>query len=199
MYYLCYRSSAAYTNQRSLNGPSDSHGRQSIDAVSNVSDRKITNEDKQGMMLNASAVVQPTKPNNIHQKSSANASTSSAMGVYSSSTDPVHVPSPDSRSPGIVGAIRREVGVVGVRRLSSDNKAKQLFVASSSHAISLVGKDGPSADSVGTISKPEQYIQTTVTEPSFPGMSASRPSLNNAYNSRPHQQLAGHQRGISLK
>lgn len=196
MCYLCYSSSAAYTNQRSLNGPSDSHGRQSTDAVSNVIDRKITNKDDKQSTI---ALVQPTKPNNIHQNSSTNASTSSAMGVYSSSTDPVHVPSPDSRSPGVVGAIRREVGVVGVRRLSSDSKAKQLFVSSSSHAVSLVGKDGPSADSVGTISKPEQYSQTTVTEPSFSGMSASRPSLNNVYNSRPHQQLAGHQRGISLK
>ncbi|XP_061355785.1 uncharacterized protein LOC133300282 [Gastrolobium bilobum] len=48
--------------------------------------------------------------------------------------------------------------------------------------------------SVGAISKTEQFIRTNVTEPSFPGMTVSRLSLNNQYNSRPHQQLAGHQR-----
>ncbi|MCI57330.1 dentin sialophosphoprotein-like, partial [Trifolium medium] len=80
---------------------------------------------------------------------------------------------------GAVGAIRREVGVVGVRRQSADLKPKQLFASSSSYANnSIVGKDGPSADSfqpVGAVS--------AVTEPSFPGMSVSRPSLNNQYNS----------------
>lgn len=38
-------------------------------------------------------------------------------GVYSSSSDPVHVPSPDSRPDANIGAIKREVGAVGVRRL----------------------------------------------------------------------------------
>ncbi|XP_061364003.1 uncharacterized protein LOC133307510 isoform X2 [Gastrolobium bilobum] len=166
-------SSAASTNQRSsgarnsshaLNGPSDSHARYSKDVVSNVSDRKLTSEEKQGMILNSAARVQPIKPNNIHQNSATVASTSSVVGVYSSSTDPVHVPSPDSRSSGVVGAIKREVGVVGVRRQSADHKVKQSSVPSSSYDNSLVGKD------------------------------VSRPSLNNQYNSRPHQQPAGHQR-----
>ncbi|MCI09188.1 dentin sialophosphoprotein-like, partial [Trifolium medium] len=105
---------------------------------------------------------------------------------------------------GAVGAIRREVGVVGVRRQSADLKPKQLFAPSSSYANnSIVGKDGTSADSfqsVGVVQKSEQLSQTAVsavTEPSFPGMSVSRPSLNNQYN-RSHQQLVGHQRGISL-
>ena len=167
----------------------------------NIIDRKIASEDKdkQGMISNAAGRVQPIKPNSVHQNSALVASTSSAVGVYSSSTDPVHVPSPDSRSPGVVGAIRREVGFVGVRRQSSDNKAKQSFAPSSPH---VVGKDGTSADSfqsVGAVSKTEQFSQTNVTEPSLSGMPVSRPSLNNQYNNRPHQQLVGHQRGISLK
>ena len=212
MYYLCYSSSAASSNQRSsgarnssqaLNGPpSDSHARYSKDAIPNVSDRKFIPEEKHGVISSAAAREQPTKPNSHHQNSATMASTSSAVGVYSSSTDPVHVPSPDSRSSGVVGAIRREVGVVGVRRQSSDNSGKQSSVPSSSFANSLVGKDGTSADSfhsVGVISKTEQFSQTNVTEPSFTGMTVSRPSLNNQYNGRPHQQLVGHQRGISLK
>lgn len=166
----------------------------------NIIDRKIASEDKdkQGMISNAAGRVQPIKPNNAHQNSASVASTSSAVGVYSSSTDPVHVPSPDSRSSGVVGAIRREVGVVGVRRQSSDNKAKQSFAPSSPH---VVGKDGTSADSfqsVGAVSKTEQFSQTNVTEPSLSGMPVSRPSLNNQHNNRPHQQLVGHQRGIYL-
>lgn len=209
MHYL-YSSSTASSNQRSsgsrnssqaLNGPSDSYARYSKDAVSNVSDKKVASDGKQSMVLNAAARVQPIKPNNIHQNSATMASTSSAVGVYSSSTDPVHVPSPDSRSSGAVGAIRREVGVVGVRRQSSDNKVKQSSVPSSSYTNSLIGKVGTSADSfqsVGALSKTEQFSQTNVNEPSFPSMSLSRPSLNNQYNSRPHQ-LVGHQRGISLK
>ncbi|CAI8615022.1 unnamed protein product [Vicia faba] len=140
---------------------------------------------------------QPIKPNNIHQNSSATASSSSVVGVYSSSTDPVHVPSPDSRSSG---AIRREVRVVGARRQSSDHKGKQLFPPSSSHANnSIVGKDGTgtssdSFQSAGTVQKTEHISQPAVTEPLFPGMSVSRPSLNNQHNSRPHQQVVGHQR-----
>nr|XP_027192497.1 nuclear transcription factor Y subunit alpha isoform X2 [Cicer arietinum] len=199
-------SSAASNNQKSSgarnhqahNGPSVSHARQSKDAATNVGGKKTTSEDKQGTTSNSSARVQPTKPNNSHHSSSTAASTSSVVGVYSSSTDPVHVPSPDSRSSGVVGAIRREVGVVGVRRQSSsDHKPKQLFASSSSHANSVTGKDGTSADSlqsVGAVSKTEQLSQTAVTEPSFPSMSVSRPSLNNQYNNRPHQQLVGHQR-----
>ncbi|TKY64289.1 dentin sialophosphoprotein isoform X1 [Spatholobus suberectus] len=195
-----HRSSGARNSSQAPNGPSDSHARYSKDAVSNIIDRKIASEDKdkQGMISNAAAGrVQPIKPNNIHQNSASVASTSSAVGVYSSSTDPVHVPSPDSRSSGVVGAIRREVGVVGVRRQSSDNKVKQSFAPSSSYANSLGGKDGTSADSfqsVGAVSKTQQFSQTNVTEPSLSGMPVSRPSLNNQYNSRPHQQLVGHQR-----
>lgn len=208
MYYICYsssthanQSSSGARNSQAPNGPSDAHTGQSKDAVSNV--KKITSEEKQGVILNAAARVQPIKPNKTHQNSSTMVSTSSAIGVYSSSTDPVHVPSPNSRSSGVVGAIKREVGVVGVaQRQSSDNKAKQSFVPSSSNSNSLTGKDGTSANSfqsIGVISKREQLSQTNVTEPSFPGIPVGRPTFNNQYNSRPHQQLAGHQRGISLK
>ncbi|KAL4356177.1 hypothetical protein HN51_027551 [Arachis hypogaea] len=196
-------SSTAYSNQRSfgarnisqaLNGPPNSHGRYSKDAIPNASDRKFT-PAKEGATSNIASQEQPTKPNN-NQNSTTVTSTSSAIGVYSSSTDPVHVPSPDSRSSGVVGAIRREVGVVGGRRQASDNSVKQSSVPSS-FANTLTGKDGTSADSfhsVGIISKTEQFSQTNITEPSFTGMTVSRPSMSNQYNGRPHQQLVGHQR-----
>ncbi|KAI5406426.1 hypothetical protein KIW84_052957 [Lathyrus oleraceus] len=91
-----------------------------------------------------------------------------------------------------------KLGVVGVRRQSSDHKGRKLFPPSSSHANnSVVGKDGTSSDSfqsAGTVQKTEHLSQTAVTEPSFPGVAVSRPSLNNQHNSRPqvmeHQLLA---------
>ena len=84
---------------------------------------------------------------------------------------------------------------------SSDNTLKQSSVPSSSYANSLIGKDGTSTNSFqsfNSISKTEQFSQTNVTEPSLPGVPVSRPFLNNQYNSRQHQQPAGHQRGIFL-
>jgi len=198
-----HRSSGSRNSSQALNGPSDSFARYPKDAVPNIVDRKIASEDKdkdkQSMISNAAERVQPIKPNHIHQNPASVASSSSAVGVYSSSTDPVHVPSPDSRSSSVVGAIRREVGVVGVRRQPSDNKVKQSFAPSSSY---VAGKDGTSADSfqpVGAVLKTEQFSQTKVTEPSLSGVPVSRPSVNNQYNGRPHQQLVGHQRGSSLK
>ncbi|MED6210764.1 hypothetical protein PIB30_067183 [Stylosanthes scabra] len=132
-----HRSSGA-RNFSQTNGPPNSHGRYSKDAIPNASDRKFIPE-KEGATSNVAAQGQPTKPNN-HQNSATVASTSPAIGVYSSSTDPVHVPSPDSRSSGVVGAIRREVGVVGGRRQASDNSVKQSS-APNSLANTLTGKD----------------------------------------------------------
>ncbi|XP_019461286.1 PREDICTED: GBF-interacting protein 1-like isoform X1 [Lupinus angustifolius] len=190
------QSSSGVRNSSALNGPSDSHARSSKDAVSNASDRKFASEGKQSAVLNAATRVQSNKPNSSQQNSTTVASTSSAVGVYSSSTDPVHVPSPDSRASSVVGAIRREVGVVGVRRQSSDNKVKQSSAPSNSSTHSHNGKAGTLANSfqsVGALSKTEQISQTNVKEPSFSGMSVSRPSMNNQHNSRPHQPV-GHQR-----
>ncbi|KAK7389654.1 hypothetical protein VNO78_24877 [Psophocarpus tetragonolobus] len=190
------RSSGSRNSPQVPNGPSDSHARYSKDAVPNIIDKQIAYEDKdkQGLISNAAGRVQPNKTNNVHQNSASVTSTSSAVGVYSSSTDPVHVPSPDSRSSGVVGAIRREVGVVGVRRQASDNKVKQSFVPSSSY---VVGKDGTSTDSfqsAGGVSKTAQFSENNATEPPLSGMPISRPSLNNQYNNRTHQQVLGHQR-----
>lgn len=206
MYHVCYSSSAPSGNQSSsgarnpsqvLNGPPESHSRYSGDSVPNAVDRKVTSEEKQGLTPIAPVQLEPVQANDVHQNSATVASASSAVGVYSSSTDPVHVPSPDSRSSGAVGAIRREVGVVGVRRHSSDNSLKQSSVPNSS----ILGKDGTSTNSFqsfNTISKNEQFSQTNATEPSFAVMPVSKPFLNNQYTSRQHQQLVGHQRGIFL-
>ncbi|KAF7814076.1 GBF-interacting protein 1-like isoform X1 [Senna tora] len=190
------RSFGVNNSSQASNGPHFSHARHS-DTVSNGSDRISAADEKQSVILNGARRVQQNKTNNVHQNSATLASNSSAVGVYSSSTDPVHVPSPDSRSPGVVGAIRREVGAVGVRRQASDNSVKQSSDSGSSYANSLTRKDGTSANSFqsyGATSKTLQFSQTNVTETSFNGMPVGRPFLNNHYNSRSHQQPEGHQR-----
>ena len=149
------------------------------------------------MTTNTALQSQPVKPSSTLQNPVASAS--SAVGVYSSSTDPVHVPSPDSRSSGAVGAIGRDVGVVGGRRRSSDNSLKQSSVPNSSSANSLVGKDGTSTNSFQSfniISMTEQFSETNLTEYPFPDMAVSRSSVNNQHNNRQHQQSVGHQRGM---
>ncbi|GMH16034.1 hypothetical protein Nepgr_017875 [Nepenthes gracilis] len=60
------------------------------------------------------------------------------VGVYASASDPVHVPSLDSRSSAAIGAIKQEVGVVGVFRQSLDNTFKQSSRPNSSNSSSIL-------------------------------------------------------------
>lgn len=195
--------SGGRSSSQTLNGPTDLHPRHARDVSSRGTDGKAVLEEKRASIPNANLRVPAAKSNNSQPSPATLASSSSAVGVYSSSTDPVHVPSPDSRYPGTVGAIKREVGVVGLRRQSSDNTVKTSAVPSSSFSNSLLGKDGSSTEEslrpLNTISRTDQLSQTTTTDSVIASMSASRPFLSNQYNSRPHQQLAGHQKGILSK
>ena len=130
---------------------------------------------------------------------STSTSTNSVIGVYSSSSDPVHVPSPASRSAGTVGAIRREVGVVGVRKQPSNHPASNSSVPNSSFSVPLLGKDvSLSSRSFGqtvATSKSSQLNQSAASEPTVPSMAASRSSSASQYNAKTHQQPVGHQKG----
>ncbi|XP_030490737.2 GBF-interacting protein 1-like [Cannabis sativa] len=172
-----------------LNKSFDSHFRIVQDIDSSGSARKEVSEEKR--------VVQAGKANNPRSQPAMVASSSSAIGVYSSSTDPVHVPSPDSRSSGSVGAIKREVGVVGVRRQSSDNSKQS--VAGSSLPNSILGGEGAteSLQSFNTISKKDELSQTH--ESIIPSMSVSRSLLSHYGNRQPHQQPVGHQKASQNK
>lgn len=187
--------SGGETSFQALNESFDSQLRISQEARSSGMARKGVLEEKRlTSVSNAPSRVQAGKPNYSQSHSATVASSSSTIGVYSSSTDPVHVPSPDSRSSATVGAIKREVGVVGVRRQSFDNSKSS--VPSSSFASSLLGGEGPTESfrSFSTISKNDQLSQSS--ESVMPGMSVSRSFLGSQYNSRPHQQPVGHQKGI---
>lgn len=209
------KSSGGRSSSRTLNGPTESYPRHAQDANSSdtygkgvlgekrasTPNARASTPNARASTPNASSRLHAVKPNNSQPSPATLASSSSAVGVYSSSTDPVHVPSPDSRSSGPVGAIKREVGVVGVRRQSSENSIKQQSVPSSSFSNSILGKDGSSAESfrpLNAISRTDQLSQATTTDSVMPSMPVNRPLLNNQYSSRPHQ-LVGHQKGTFVK
>lgn len=63
-----------------------------------------------------------------------------------SSSDPIHVPSPGSKSAGTYGAIKREVGVVGTRQRPSDSTAKNASTSDSLVKVPSAPKDNPSKE-----------------------------------------------------
>lgn len=192
--------SSGRQSSQSLNGPTDARPGIPQDANSSGSNRKELLEERQATIPNAVSRVQAVKPNDSQPYSASLASNSSVVGVYSSSSDPVHVPSPDSRSSAIVGAIKREVGVVGVRRQSTENSVKHSSAPSSSLPSSLLGRENsPSTEPFrpfNAIPKSDQPRQTTVPDHVIPSMPVNRSFLGNQYGSRPHQQPVGHQKGM---
>ncbi|XP_058108544.1 GBF-interacting protein 1-like [Magnolia sinica] len=155
-------------------------------ADSNGTRRQALAEETGATSPISTSRAQGQKPQNPPSRPTTSASSRSVVGVYSSSTDPVHVPSPDSRSSGAVGAIKREVGVVGVRRQSSEQPVTRSSVTSSSFSIPLLGKDiSASTESFGQ-SPPSQSVMAD--------MSVTRSFLGHQYHSKPHQQPTGHQK-----
>ncbi|RVW52048.1 hypothetical protein CK203_079589 [Vitis vinifera] len=172
--------------------------------ATSANEQVISNISEKG---NSTGTSNNQKPSSGRQSSqSLNGPTDARPGipqdansrVYSSSSDPVHVPSPDSRSSAIVGAIKREVGVVGVRRQSTENSVKHSSAPSSSLPSSLLGRENsPSTEPFrpfNAIPKSDQPRQTTVPDHVIPSMPVNRSFLGNQYGSRPHQQPVGHQK-----
>ncbi|CAN1218305.1 hypothetical protein LINPERPRIM_LOCUS1288 [Linum perenne] len=109
-------------------GPTESH-----DFRHNRTVRRGTLDEKRAVTPNAASGVQGGK-HNICQNQSAN-----VVGVYSSSSDPVHVPSPDSTP----SAIKREVAVVGGPRKTSGILLKDASASSSSLSSSSLAVSRP--------------------------------------------------------
>ncbi|XP_065866801.1 uncharacterized protein [Euphorbia lathyris] len=177
------------------NGSTDSQSRHTRDSMSNFTDRKVAFDDKRAVIPSAATRVHVIKSNSQHHSASL-PSSNSVVGVYSSSTDPVHVPSPESRSIAAVGAIKREVGVVGGRRQSSESAVKNTSASSSSFPNAALGRDGSLSESFRpflAIPKSDEVSQTVATESVMPNVSVSRAFLSNQYG-RPHQATVGHQK-----
>ncbi|KAJ0264014.1 Dentin sialophosphoprotein [Hirschfeldia incana] len=132
------------------------------------------------------------------------ASSNPVVGVYSSSTDPVHVPSPVSRS-SPVGAIKREVRGGGFGGKPSENVGKDPSASTDSLSGSSIRKTGaPNAyRSSSPNSKIDQVSQTTLRESVLPsGGEKNRPLLNRQRGNRGSQnaraqQGGGHTKGVS--
>ncbi|XP_008797669.2 uncharacterized protein LOC103712805 isoform X1 [Phoenix dactylifera] len=185
---LAVRNSEEQTVIQGLNGRCDSgpgHAKD-VKSTSNHSTASNLTTVGQRRVENDSQVLSPTL-----------ASTNSVIGMSFSSSDPVHVPSPDSRSAGTVGAIRREVGVVGVRRQSSDRPAIKSSFSSSSASVALL-KDNASSTAISgssvTTSKSNQFTQSSSLEPIMPSMSISRSISSGQSIGKLHHLPAGHQK-----
>ncbi|XP_042052382.1 GBF-interacting protein 1-like isoform X3 [Salvia splendens] len=143
-----------------------------------------------------SAISRVQTKANAPQLQSTNSSSSTVVGVYSSSSDPVHVPFLHSRPAANVGAIRREVGVVGSRRQSSENSVKpsssQVTSLPNTHSARDV-QSRESARSFNATSKNDHSNQNVAPDSAIAGPSAGRSFSSNSYGSRPHQ-LMGHQK-----
>ncbi|XP_064956283.1 uncharacterized protein LOC135584520 isoform X10 [Musa acuminata AAA Group] len=122
----------------------------------------------------------------------------SFIGMSSSSSDPVHVPSLDSASAGKVGAIQREVGVVGFRRQTSDHPENRSSVSNSFLSSSLSGKNICfSVESTGQqayTSKSHSLNQISPSAADLYSTSLSIQSQGFYHNSRLHQQSLSQQK-----
>ncbi|KAI3934492.1 hypothetical protein MKW98_005437 [Papaver atlanticum] len=169
------------------NGPSGS-GRHAQDVYSNGTQGKEVFAQIRTTIRSPGSRVQNSKPYDSRPRSSASTTTNSVVGVYSSSSDPVHVPSPDSRFSGAVGAIKREVGVVGVRKQPSANMPKNPTITPSNSSL---GKDvtvsSGSIETSTALNKTDQVSQPTVSSGTVSSRSFSS-------SGKAHQPVAGHQK-----
>lgn len=146
---------------------------------------------------NSASQLGGVKPNGSRPHS-VTSSNNSVIGVYSSFSDPVHVPSLDSRPAAKVGAIKREVGVVGARRQSTETFAKssssQSRSSSNSQTEQVRQDGGNSKGSLRPLSSNSRSDQSAVSDSPKSGLPMSRSLSGNQHINRPHQS-AGHQKG----
>ncbi|XP_068662803.1 GBF-interacting protein 1-like isoform X2 [Aristolochia californica] len=182
-----------------FNGTRDFVSGRAIDADSYGARRPVLLGEKRAIVPSSTLRSSGQKPQNISASSLTLISSNSAVGLYSKSTDPVHVPSPDSRSSGKVGAIKREVGAVGVRHQLAQNLVGLSSAQNNSLSVPPFGKDGPgSTESLGesssNLAKSGNLSQVSLVQPVASGTSTGRSFLGNQQNNKPHQQAVGHQK-----
>ncbi|KAH0707625.1 hypothetical protein KY290_012142 [Solanum tuberosum] len=133
---------------------------------------------------------------------SITSSSNSVIGVYSSFSDPVHVPSLDSRPAAKVGAIKREVGVVGARRQFTETFAKssssQSRSSSNSHMEQVRQDVGNSKGSLRPLSSNSRSDQSGVSDSPKSNLPMSKSLSGNQHINRLHQSV-GHQKAVQWK
>ncbi|KAG1334248.1 GBF-interacting protein 1-like [Cocos nucifera] len=193
---MAAKNSEGHISTNSGNEPCYSEAYHAKDAGSGGSHRPLLPQETQPMI---SASEAQTEVHNNSKSQSKLTSTNSVIGLYWSSSDPVHVPS-DSRSAGTVGTIRREVGAVGVRKRSSNYPTTHSSVSDSSISVPLLEKDTslPAKSSIqsAAMSKGNQLIQTPPSEHVLSSTSFSRSFSASQHHSRLYQQHVGHQKAM---
>ncbi|XP_017258780.1 GBF-interacting protein 1-like isoform X5 [Daucus carota subsp. sativus] len=113
------------------------------------------------------------------------------------SSNELEVPKFANKRPAAnIGAIKREVGAVGVRRLSTEVSPKGSSPQSNSFPNTHLGRDGPSRDSYrssASLSKSSHPSQAPVNDSTLKNIPVNRPSVNNQQVNRQHQS-GGHQK-----
>ncbi|KAL6496933.1 hypothetical protein OROGR_028862 [Orobanche gracilis] len=170
-------------------GPAAPQLNQTKVTISGSNERKEVFGEKLLPIANATSRTQ-AKANGSQPYST---SSSISVGVYSSNSDPVHVPSLHSRPAASIGAIRREVGVVGPRRQSSEHSAKPSSSQSTPLSNTQSGQDGQPRESARSFYKSDHSSQNSAPESGVHGLPASKSFSSNQYGSRPHQPM-GHQK-----
>ncbi|KAG5572932.1 hypothetical protein H5410_062698 [Solanum commersonii] len=150
---------------------------------------------------NAASQIGGVKPNGSRPHS-ITSSSNSVIGVYASFSDPVHVPSLDSRPAAKVGAIKREVGVVGARRQSAETFAKssssQSRSSSNSHMEQARQDVGNSKGSLRPLSSNSRSDQSGVSDSPKSNLPMSKSLSGNQHINRLHQSV-GHQKAVQWK
>ncbi|XP_052172756.1 uncharacterized protein LOC127788477 isoform X4 [Diospyros lotus] len=121
----------------------NSSGSEVMQTVSNPRHSQDTNsssitrkelQEKEPVVPTAVTQLQGSNPHSQPQFATL-ASNHSVIGLYSSSSDPVHAPSPDTRYAANIGDIRHELGAVGVCCQSSETSGKPLPAQNSSQHV----------------------------------------------------------------
>ncbi|PKA55622.1 hypothetical protein AXF42_Ash006824 [Apostasia shenzhenica] len=165
---------------------------------SRVNDGELTQKLNSASI--SSALVGGVVENKKEVHSSILASANMTIGLYSSSSDPVHVPSADTRSAGTIGAARRPVGVVGSQRHPWNHSAVRPSIDGVPFSVHLPGKDLSSTtksfgDTVIT-PKTNNFNRNPVSEPIISSTSVSRALNTDRPNIRSNQQVLVHQKAI---
>lgn len=157
---------------------------------------KETEKDKGALLSNSKTVLQVkvVKPDAARPRTPKVASNNSALGLYSS--DPIHVPTPESRSNSTVGAIKREVGVVGGRKKPGENSGRHASSPEVTSSNLISGRDGSSQEESNRFHA--RFSETSQPESSVLSVSTSKSSFSNQHGGKLNQQVVGHQKGKEL-
>ncbi|KAI4331287.1 hypothetical protein MLD38_029486 [Melastoma candidum] len=162
-----------------------SHSQSLSSSISNGSSRKAVERDR-STVSSSVLHVHGVKSDHSQSQPISLGSNNPSVGLYSSSTDPVHVPSPDSRSSSVVGAIKRDVGVVGGRRQAPEDSPKHSLDRGTSSNLTTGSAYSPGSLHSVSAAKTEQLVQNGSMQSAPSSSSGSRSFLTNQYAGKPN-------------